>query len=185
MILQCTWLYQRWNPIRCIPYWNISGLILWQLHRWNHQSAGNIPLKYPLKRFGLVNLTFDLTLTYKPVMCESESGFRAFWAGFGFGFGARKWESGFGFKKKRVNSDSYSNPDSRFLVTITPLFFLAAPCGLVGPAGFESGFGFKKKGVDSDSAAFGFEVPGFGSGFGFEMPEFAHHCYKLQYCLGD
>ena len=52
-----------------------------------------------------------------PVMCESESGFKAFWAGFGF----RPWkaESGFGFKKKLVDSDS--NPDSNFCLPITTL----------------------------------------------------------------
>ncbi len=79
-----------------------------------------------------------------------------------------------------------SDLDSRFLVTITSLFFQkiiqTAPWGLVWPPGFEFGFGFeavgsgfrfrfKKKGVDSDSAGFGFAVPGFG----FQMPGFAHH----------
>ncbi len=49
------------------------------------------------------------------------------------------------------------NPDSRFLVPITPLYRLAASRGLLLTGGFESGFkavtfGFKKKGVDSDSA---------------------------------
>ncbi len=80
-------------------------------------------------------------------------------------------------KKKRVDSDPDSNPDSRFLVPITPLFFqpvlhmkfFKRIRGLVWPAGFESGFGFKavgfgfgfgfkKKEKDSDSAGFGFEV---------------------------
>ena len=53
-------------------------------------------------------------------MCESEGGFRAFWAGFGFGFRAKNLK--FGFNKKRVDWDS--NPDSIFLVPITFLLFL-------------------------------------------------------------
>ncbi len=58
-------------------------------------------------------------------MCESgfgfESGFKAFLAGFGSGFGFRpqKGESGFGFKKKWVDSDSDSNPDSDLCLSVT------------------------------------------------------------------
>ena len=45
-------------------------------------------------------------------MCESksgfrfESGFKAFWAGFGFGFRPQKHESWFGFDKKRYGLES-------------------------------------------------------------------------------
>ncbi len=48
-------------------------------------------------------------------MCESESGFgyesgfKAFLAGFGFGFRPPKGKSRFGFKKKWVDSDSDLN----------------------------------------------------------------------------
>ena len=51
------------------------------------------------------------------IRIQSESSFRGFWPG--FGFGSRNLESGFGFKKKIVGSDS--KPDSRFLVPITSL----------------------------------------------------------------
>ncbi len=57
------------------------------------------------------------------VMCESgfgfKSGFKAFLAGFGFGFRPQKGESGFGFKKKWVDSDS--NPDSDLCLSVTTL----------------------------------------------------------------
>ncbi len=128
-------------------------------------------------------------------MCESESGFRfesgfrAFWAGFGFGFRARIKKSGFGFKKKRVDSDW--NPDSGFLVPITSLqiFILLSLLQLsyIDCGGFESGFGFKAVGfgfgfkklgfgfkknkVDLDSGGFGFRT----AVFGFKMLGFAHH----------
>ncbi len=85
----------------------------------------------------------------KTVMCESESGFKAFLAGFGFGFG-------FGFRPQK---GEHSEVESGFEVT-------------------GSGFGFKKIEVDSDSSGFGFEVSGFGSGFRFEMSGFAHHWPK-------
>ncbi len=58
-------------------------------------------------------------------MCESESGFgfesgfKAFLGGFRFGFRPQKVESGFGFEKNRVDSDS--NPDSSFCLAITTL----------------------------------------------------------------
>ena len=99
------------------------------------------------------------------------------------GFRAINLESGFGFKEKRVNSDS------RFLLSISPPIqtYFAAPTAfydmlgsnpnpLESGFGFKAvrfGFGFKKKGVDSDSAGFGFKVPGFR--FGFEMLGFANH----------
>ncbi len=52
---------------------------------------------------------------------DSNPDSRHFWGGFGFGFGFRpqKVESGFGFKKNRVDSDS--NPDSSFCLAITTL----------------------------------------------------------------
>ncbi len=102
-------------------------------------------------------LEFDNVKLSVSVMCVSESGFgfesgfKAFLAGFGFGFRPQKGKPGFGLKKRWVDH------------------FTAV--------GFESesltGFGFKKIEMDSDSSGFGFEVSGFGSGF--EMSGFAHH----------
>ena len=56
-------------------------------------------------------------------MCESESGFKGFWAGFRFGFKPKKAESRFGFKKKQVDS----NPDWNLCLSITALLALLPP----------------------------------------------------------
>ncbi len=62
-----------------------------------HEKAANFVKYWDSQRF-------------PPVMCESgfgfESGFKAFWAGFGFGFIPKKHESGFGFEKNKGGLES-------------------------------------------------------------------------------
>ncbi len=36
--------------------------------------------------FGTFGKSYIISHIFTPVMCESESGFKPFWAGFGFGF---------------------------------------------------------------------------------------------------
>ncbi len=89
-----------------------------------------------------------------------------------FGFKPQKGESGFGFRKKSV--------DSVLCLSVTTL--LPPGAFSVLSAGFKSGFGlelpgfrFKKIEMDSDSSGFGFEMSGFGSRF--QMSGFAHHWF--------
>ncbi len=112
------WYSERW------PFRFLTGKMV---HLENFKSV-------PFYSLGIVQIegvgwsakiltSFKFRQWYGTVMCESgfgfESRFKAFLAG--FGFRPQKDESGFGFKKDWVDSDSDSNPDSDLCLSVTTL----------------------------------------------------------------